>query len=255
MTKKGEEIKEKILYLLERNPDGLRIGSLVKLIHVSRNSVYRYLEVLQLSGYIHKTSGKIWKLKNPLKPHTILGYQYQAILQGLKIVGGESWDITTMEGKENFKKIGRYVFPKLKIPDLNIEKLKAKSHQLEQVISHNLKLLREASTVEKARYISHLTDDGFPNPNTHLASIVEFEGGYVSSDPVKENGFGHYYIIAGIMEAAVDATIPPIYGGRVTCEVLKYDEDRQIVDIGVYVFFDKKNPYIDPHSGQKIIFD
>ena len=255
MTKKGEEIKEKVLYLLERNPDGLRIGSLQKLLDVSRNSVYRYLEVLQLSGLVQKNNDKTWQLKEPLKPQTILGYQYQAILQGLKEIGGAIWDINIPEGKENFKKIGRYVYPKLKIPEPNILRLKEQPHQLDEIIRYLLKLLKEASTVEKSRYISHLTGDGFPNPATHLAAIVEFEGGYVASDPVEDNGFGHYYIIAGITEAAISATITPIYGGRISVEVLKIDQERQMVDVGVYVFFDKKTPYIDPRSGQKIIFD
>ena len=61
--------------------------------------------------------------------------------------------------------------------------------------------------------------------------------------------------MAGIIEAAVDATVTPIYGGRVTAKVLTTDEDNQIVDIAVYVFFDRKTPYIDPHSGQKITFE
>ncbi len=255
MTKKGEEIKEKILYLLERNPDGLRIGSLQKLLEVSRNSVYRYLEVLQLRGLVQKKSDKTWQLKEPIKPQTILGYQYQAILQGLKEIGGQNWDIETPEGRENFKKIGQFVYPKLKIPEPNVPKLKEQPHQLEEVIRYLLKLLKEASTVEKSRYISHLSSEGFPNSTTHLAALIEFEGGYVASDPVQANGFSHYYIMAGITEAAITATITPIYGGRISVEVLKIDEERQLVDMGVYVFFDKKTPYIDPRSGQKIIFD
>ena len=126
MTKKGKDIQEKILRILDRNPDGLRIGQLQrvlkekeKLDKVSRNSVYRYLDLLEMKGSVCKQPDKTYKLKERIRPQTIYGFQYQAILQGLRIVGGEKWDIKTKEGRDTFKKLGKITYPMMKFPDLS----------------------------------------------------------------------------------------------------------------------------------------
>jgi len=245
-TRKGIIIQEKILYYLERNPDGLRIGVLQNLIEVSRNSIYRYLDILEMKGLIYKMSDKTWVLKEPLRPQTIPGYQYQAILEGIKDIGGSFWDIETTEGKKNFKELGKKIAPKMKLPDVDLDKLRQMAHYTPKILEYTQKLLQEMSTVERFNYESKLNDSGFPDPLTKLAGIITFEGGYIASDPVTANGFAHYYILAGAFEQVANKWISILYGGRTIVEVLKINEENQIVDLGVYTIFDKKTPYIDP---------
>ena len=109
-----------------------------------------------------------------------------------------------------------------------------------------MKILKEASSFEKTHYFSKVDDEGFPDPLTNIIGIIQFEGGYVKSESVEGNGYSHYYIISGVIEAALEASFLPIFGGRVVVDVLKLDEERQLVDLGVYVFFDKKTPFTDP---------
>ena len=129
MTKKGDQIESQIIRLLERNPDGLRIGRLTNLMEVSRNSVYRYLHVLETKNIVDRLpETKLWALINPNSPKTILGYQYQALLQGLRKIGGDFWNIDTNEGKLHFKELGRYISPKMRGSTLvDLEKLKRKT--------------------------------------------------------------------------------------------------------------------------------
>jgi len=235
MTKKGENIQDKILRLLDRNPDGLRIGQLQKLLEVSRNSVYRYLDILEMNGSICKQSDKNYILKEPIRPQTIYGFQYQAILQGLQMVGGDKWDISSKEGKQTFKKLGKMTYPMMKFPDLSKnETFKNQIHHLKEIVETTLKVLR-------------LDKDGFPeNKQTNLAAIISFEGGYVLSEKVKKNGFAHYYIMAGLFEMWFENLIPPLYGGRTIVDVFKTDEERQIVDLALYVIFDNEAPFTGP---------
>jgi len=245
MTKKGESIQEKILQILDRNPDGLRIGQLQKLLEVSRNSVYRYLDLLEMRGTICKQPDKSYKLKERIRPQTIYGFQYQAILRGLKIVGGDKWDIAKPEGKQSFKELGKITYPMMKFPDLTKDdNFKKQSHHLSDIIETTLKVLQETLPVETFKDDIRLDKDGFPDKLTNLAAIISFEGGYVLSEDVTKNGFAHYYIVAGLFEKWFEELIPPIYGGRSIVDVIKIDEDRQIIDLALYVIFDEKNPYI-----------
>jgi len=253
VTKKGEQIKEQILRYLERNPDGLRIGQLTNLLGVSRNSVYRYVQELEENGKIKKHHPKIWRLTKPFKPQTILGYQYQALLQGLRRIGGEMWDIKTENGRNNFKNLGKYISPRMKESSkLDLERLRQKTHYLQDIIEYGMKLVEEASSVEPFKTSFSLDDNGFPNENTNIAAIVSFHGGYVQTSKVKGNGFAHYYIIAGIIEANMEQIIPTIYGGRVVVDVIKMDEENQNVELGLFVYFDKETPFIDPYSKRRI---
>ena len=250
-TKKGQHIMDEVLKYLDRNPDGLKIGAIQKLVDVSRNSIYRYLEMLELQGLIYKTEELTWKLKEPIKPQTIPGYQYQAILQGLSNIGGSEWDIKTDKGRKRYKELGRFISPYMKIPQVDLEALKARAHHSKEITLYATKVLQEARTVEQFSMSLRFTDDGFPYPQTKLGSIITFEGGYIASDPVVGNVYAHYYILAGMFEAFAQRVIPPIYGGRPVVEILKIDEARQIVDLGLYIFFDKDNPFIDPKTGIK----
>jgi DNA-binding HxlR family transcriptional regulator len=254
MTKKGEWIQDQIIHYLERNPDGLRVGKLKRLLDVSRNSIYRYLEELQMRGLIKKCEDNYWQLKEPIKPQTIFGFQYQAVLQGLKAIGGEEWSIDTVEGKNNFKELGRFLLPHMKLPDIDVDALKQQTHKMDDIITYLFNLVQEAITVENFTFHPKWNENGFPNPRTHLAALIEFSGGYVSSDPVVGNGFAHYYILAGMIEEAARQLIPKIYGGSVEVNVIKEDVERQLVDIGFYVIFDEKTPYIDPQTKKEIIF-
>lgn len=246
MTKKGEEIQEKIVRILDRNPDGLRIGQLQKLLKVSRNSVYRYLDLLEMKGSICKQSDKSYKLKERIRPQTIFGFQYQAILQGLQMVGGDKWNIDNPEGKQTFKELGKITYPMMKFPDLSKDaNFKKQSHHLSEIIESTLKVLKDTLPVERFTFDLRLDKDGFPdNKQTNLAAIISFEGGYVLSEKVKNNGFAHYYMISGLFEQWFEKLIPPIYGGRTIVDVIKIDEERQIVDLAFYVIFDEKTPYI-----------
>ncbi len=245
MTKKGEKIQEKILRILDRNPDGLRIGHLQKILDVSRNSVYRYLDLLEMKGSICKQSDKTYVLKERIRPQTIFGFQYQAILQGLCIVGGSKWDIKTKEGKQNFKELGKITYPMMKFPDLSKnEEFKNQPHHLSDIIENTLKVLQDTLPVEKFKDDIRLDEKGFPDKQTNLAAIISFEGGYVLSEDVIDNGFAHYYIIAGLFEMWFEKLIPPIYGGRTVVDVIKIDREHQIIDLAFYVIFDEKNPYI-----------
>ncbi|MHA1718205.1 MAG: helix-turn-helix domain-containing protein [Promethearchaeota archaeon] len=247
MTKKGDDIQEKILRILDRNPDGLRIGQLQKLLEVSRNSVYRYLDLLEMKGSICKQPDKTYKLKERIRPQTIYGFQYQAILQGLRIVGGEKWDIKTKEGRDTFKKLGKITYPMMKFPDLSKdENFKKQTHHLSDIIESTLKVLQETLPVETFKVDKRLDENGFPDKLTNLAAIISFEGGYVLSEAVVENGFAHYYIIAGLFEVWFEKLIPPIYGGKTIVDVIKIDKERQIIDLALYVIFDEKNPYKGP---------
>jgi predicted DNA-binding transcriptional regulator len=252
MTKKGLHITERILYYLERNPDGLKIGTIQKLIDVSRNSVYRYLETLELRGLIAKLPSKLWILKSPIKPRTIPGYLYQEILQGLKEIGQETWDIETDEGKEKFKLLGKIISPHMKFPKINLDELRNRAHHQQEIIDYTIKIVKEATTVENFKFVMKLTQDGYPDPDTNLAALITFEGGYIASDPVSENGFAHYYILAGIFEEFANKIISAVYGGRTIVNIIKIDEENQIVDLGVYIRFNKKHPYIDFRTGKVI---
>jgi len=256
MTKKGNQIESQIIRLLERNPDGLRIGRLTELMEVSRNSVYRYLSVLEFKKIAKRLpDSKLWVLTHPIQPQTILGYQYQALLQGLKKIGGDFWDINTNEGKLNFKELGRNIAPKMKGSTLvDLTQLKNKTHYLQDIIEFGMKLVDEASSVEKYRLEFKLDEQGFPNEFSNLAGVVTFSGGYIQSDKVMGNGFAHYYIIAGIIEASLERIIPEIYGGRVVVDIHKMDESSQMVDLGLYVIFDKETPFVDPQTLRKISF-
>ncbi len=247
MTKKGERIKEELLSYLERNPDGMRVSDLQNLIDVSRNSIYRYLGELEKDELVEKDENKLWSLTEPIKPKTIPGYHYQAILKGLKELSEKGeWDINTKNGQENFKKLGRFIFPYLKVPEIDIESLKDQNHHMDDIMEYATKLMQEAATVEDSYFESKMDSNGFPNPDSRLAAMISFKGGYIASDPVDGNGFGHYYILAGLVEAFAEKVIKPIYGGRCICNVLKIEERRQIVDLGVFMIFDKQDPYIDP---------
>jgi len=248
MTKKGENIQDKILRLLDRNPDGLRIGQLQKLLEVSRNSVYRYLDILEMNGSICKQSDKNYILKEPIRPQTIYGFQYQAMLQGLQMVGGDKWDISSKEGKQTFKKLGKMTYPMMKFPDLSKnETFKNQIHHLKEIVETTLKVLEDTLPVERFTFDLRLDKDGFPeNKQTNLAAIISFEGGYVLSEKVKKNGFAHYYIMAGLFEMWFENLIPPLYGGRTIVDVFKTDEERQIVDLALYVIFDNEAPFTGP---------
>jgi Mn-dependent DtxR family transcriptional regulator len=245
MTKKGENIQDKILRILDRNPDGLRIGQLQKLLEVSRNSVYRYLDLLEMKGSICKQSDKTYKLKERIRPQTIYGFQYQAILQGLQMVGGDKWDIETKEGRQTFKNLGKKIYSMMKFPDLSKnENFKKQAHHLTDIITSTLKVLQDTLPVERFTYDLRLDKDGFPdNKQTNLAAIISFEGGYVLSEKVRNNGFAHYYIMAGLFERWIEKLIPPIYGGRTIVDVIKIDEDHQIIDLALYAIFDEKTPF------------
>ena len=69
MTKKGEQIQDKILRILDRNPAGLRIGQLQKILKVSRNSVYRYLEKKIYPGMAYNKETETYE---PQAPHEAL---------------------------------------------------------------------------------------------------------------------------------------------------------------------------------------
>lgn len=256
MTKKGEKIESQIIRLLERNPDGLRIGRLTELMEVSRNSVYRYLHALEFKKIVIRLpETKLWALTHPIQSKTILGYQYQALLQGLRKIGGNFWDIDTDEGKIHFKELGRYISPKMKGSTLvDLAELKNKTHYLQDIIEFGMKLVDEASSVEQYRIEFKLDEQGYPTELTNLAGVITFSGGYVQSDKVKGNGFAHYYIIAGIIEASLDRVIPEIYGGRVVVDIHTMDDSDQRVDLGIYIIFDKETPFIDPQSRRKIPF-
>ncbi|MHA1745930.1 MAG: helix-turn-helix domain-containing protein [Promethearchaeota archaeon] len=247
MTKKGEDIQEQLLHFLERNPDGLHVGALQKLIQVSRNSIYRYLDVLVYRGLVKKIKDeRTWQLIEPIRPQTIYGFQYQAVLQGFAEIDPTHWDIKTDQGEKNFKLLGEYIFPKMKLQPLNVAVLKKQTHHMDDIIEYILKLVQEASTIEKFKWVLKLDKNGFPDAETSLAAILSFEGGFVETDPVVGNGFAQYYIIAGLIQAAAEKTITPIYGGRVVVDVLNYNEPHQLVNLGVYLFFNKENPFIDP---------
>ncbi|WP_457558523.1 helix-turn-helix domain-containing protein [Candidatus Harpocratesius sp.] len=255
MTKKGEQIQSQILRFLERNPDGLRIGQLTELLGVSRNSVYRYLDILVENDLVRKQSNKLWVLTTPLKPQTILGYQYQALLQGLCHIGGNLWDIKTEIGRSNFKELGKWISPRMKeSTKLDLEELKQKTHFLQDILEFGMKLVDEASSVEQFTTSFSLDANGFPNENTNLAAVVSFQGGYVQTSKVQGNGFAHYYIIAGIIERSMEQIIPAIYGGRVYVDILNMDEENQHVELGLYVIFDKITPFIDPYTKRRIPF-
>ncbi len=254
MTKKGEDIQEQLLHFLERNPDGLHVGALQKLINVSRNSIYRYLDVLVYRGLVKKIKDeRTWQLIEPIRPQTIYGFQYQAVLQGFAEIDPSHWNIQTDLGQKNFKRLGEYIFPKMKLQPLNVAALKTQTHHMDDIIEYILKLVQEASTIEKFKYVLKLDNNGFPDSETSLAAILSFEGGFVETDPVVGNGFAQYYIIAGLIQAAAEKTITPIYGGRVVVDVLNYNEMHQLVNLGVYLFFDKENPFIDPRYTKKEI--
>lgn len=251
MTKKGEDIKRRILNLLERNPNGLTVTSLQKLLKISRNTIYRYLEAISLEGLINQTDSKMWILKEPIKPHTIPGYQYQAVFEGLKRIGGAIWDIKTDEGKNQFKELGKSIYKDMKFPRIDIGELQRRAHRIAEIYDYSIRLVQEAGTVERFKIESKLTKDGFPDPVSRLAGIVTFEGGYIASQPVIGNGFAHYYILSGVLEVYANEVISKIYGGRTIVNVIKIDEEKQIVDLGLYVIFDKETPYIDPKTLQK----
>ena len=247
MTKKAEKIQEKILRILDRNPDGLRIGHLQKILDVSRNSVYRYLDLLEMKGSICKQPDKSYILKERIRPQTIFGFQYQAILQGLQMVGGDKWDISKPEGKQTFKELGKITYPKMKFPNLSKDAdFKKQTHHLSDIIDKTLELLQETLPVEKFKKDLRLDKNGFPDKRTNLAAIISFEGGYVLSESVVGNGFAHYYIIAGLFEMWFEHLIPPIYGGRTIVDVIKIDNEHQIVDLALYAIFDEKTPFIEP---------
>ncbi len=244
MTKKGEEIQDRILRILDRNPDGLRIGQLQKLLKVSRNSVYRYLDLLEMKGSICKQSDKSYTLKERIRPQTIFGFQYQAILQGLQMVGGNKWDIDEPEGKQTFKELGKITYPMMKFPNLSKNgNFKKQTHHLKDIIDKTLKVLQDTLPVEKFKKDLKLDKKGFPDEQTNLAAIISFSGGYVLSESVVGNGFAHYYIIAGLFEMWFENLIPPIYGGRTIVDVIKIDRELQIVDLALYVIFDEKTPF------------
>ena len=251
MTKKGEDIQEQLLHFLERNPDGLHVGALQKLIQVSRNSIYRYLEILTLRGKVKKLPDRTWQLIEPIRPQTIYGFQYQAVLQGFAEIDPDHWDIKTDLGRKNFKMLGEFIFPKMKLQPLNVTALKKQTHHMDDIIEYILKLVQEASTIEKFKWVLKLDKNGFPDAETHLAAILSFEGGFIKTDPVVGNGFAQYYIIAGLIQAAAEETITPIYGGRVIVKVLNVYEQHQLVELGVYLFFDRENPFIDPRYVKK----
>ncbi len=254
MTKKGQEIQEQILHYLDRNPDGLRIGVLQKLIGVSRNSIYRYLEELETRTLIEKQPDKLWKLKTPLKPKTIPGYQYQALFQGLKEVGGEDWSIETEEGRKKFRELGKIMFNSMKLPSIDVPALKQKTHHITEIMDYAVKLIEEAATVETYKLEPKMNKNGYPDKDTHLMAIITLEESYVSSDPVTGNGYAHYYIHAGIVEEFAQKVISGIYGGRCRCDVLKIDEANQSVDMALYLFFDSETPFLDPSTGQSYDF-
>ena len=135
---------------------------------------------------------------------------------------------------------------------LDLERLRQKTHYLQDIIEYGMKLVEEASSVEPFKTSFSLDDNGFPNENTNIAAIVSFHGGYVQTSKVKGNGFAHYYIIAGIIEANMEQIIPTIYGGRVVVDVIKMDEENQNVELGLFVYFDKETPFIDPYSKRRI---
>ena len=255
MTQKGDRIKEQLLNYLERNPDGMRVIDLKKLVGVSRNSIYRYLRELEDDGLTTKDENKMWSLQEPIKPKTIPGYQYQAILKGLKSLSKKGeWDIQTKQGRQNFKKLGYYIFPYLKVPEVDIQDFKKQNHHMNDIMQYATKLMQETVTVEDSKFVSKTDESGFPDPDSRLAAIISFQGGYIASDPVDANGFAHYYILAGVVEKFAKKMITPIYGGRCVCKVLKMDKDEQIVDLGVFMIFDKKTPYKDPRTNFSYTF-
>ena len=54
------------------------------------------------------------------------------------------------------------------------------------------------------------------------------------------------HFLSGLFERWFEKLIPPIYGGRTIVDVIKIDNDHQIVDLALYVIFDEKTPFIAP---------
>ena len=253
-TKKGQKVVDKLIMLMERNPNGLNVTSLQKLINVSRNTIYRYLEQLQMEGRVIMQPDHLWILKEPSKAKTIFGHQYQAILHGLHKIAGAEWDIKTEDGQNKFKELGKAIYAEMKMPTMDVEEIRRHAHRSPEIFSYALRLIQESGTVEKFKLENKLNKEGFPDPVSRLAAIITFEGGYVASEPVTENGFAHYYILAGVFEVYANRIISQIYGGRTVVNVIKIDPENQIVDLGIYVIFDSKTPFIDPKTLQKRVF-
>jgi predicted Zn-ribbon and HTH transcriptional regulator len=257
MTVKGKMIREKIKSILERNKDGITVMSLKEIIGVSRNSIYKYLTELENEKVIKKENNK-WFLSRPIKPKTIPGYQYQAILEGFKDVDPEHWDISTKTGRKNYIMVGHSIYDKLKYPEIDIERLKNKLHKFDEILEISQRMMKEAVTGETDVEIKTLiSESGYPDPDNRLAALITFEGGYVASEPVKGNGFAHYYILAGVIEAFIEKIIISIYGGRCKVKVInkKFEDDNQSIDLGVFIIFDKKTPFIDPYTGLESDFE
>ena len=254
VTKKGQNVINQITQALEVNPAGLSITTLHSILRISRNTLYRYLNMLEEQNVLLLQENHLWKLKESSKAKTIFGHQYQAVFHGLSKIGGQEWDISTEIGQKHFKNLGKAIYDEMKIPKINAEELKKQSHHLQNLFQYAMRLIQEAGTVERFNIESKLDKEGFPDPETRLAAIVTFEGGYVASEPVRGNGFAHYYILAGEFEVFANEIISLLYGGRTIVKVLKKDEENQIVDLAIYVIFDAKTPYIDPKTGQKRVF-
>jgi PAS domain S-box-containing protein len=79
-----KEIFDQIKELLQKNPQGLKITDIVKVIHVNRNTAGRYLETLLVSGQVEMRRlgmAKIYKISQRVPLSAVLSISSELVVQ------------------------------------------------------------------------------------------------------------------------------------------------------------------------------
>ncbi|WP_371802300.1 hypothetical protein [Candidatus Lokiarchaeum ossiferum] len=248
-TPKGLLIREKILSTLNRNPDGLKFANLNNNIPCSRNTLYKYLNQLELEKVIERSPDKIYSIHHNRLRSRVSGHQYQAILQGIAKIGGENWNIQTIEGQNKYKQLGKAIFPKLKHYYTNLNELSLNTLHKKDLFIYIRQLLGELKCLEEYHLESKIdSKTGFPDPYTQLVATISLQGTYLGEEVINGNGYAHYFIQAGIFESFLDYFVTPLYGGKGICDIIDINSSNSTIRFGLYVIFDDITPYHDPQT-------
>ena len=214
---KDPSFEDKILDCLMENSYGLTVAGLAKKIGASRNTVYRYLGILEGKELIFKKEIGNYNLyfstEGRQVSRDIVASFYKAILVAFSI---------ELPEPSQFKKVGRIVSKHVQLPfeTDNLGDFYKSEESLRKEFAEVLGVIRP--------YISLLHDKLILNDITVIENekkvIIEF----INSDMLEgdEAGIYHFYLLTGFVEEKIRS----LFNIDIKCDVVEYITSKKNQD-------------------------
>ncbi len=214
-VEKEEKFEDKIMECLLNNNYGLTVAAIAKKINASRNTVYRYLGILEAKDIVFRKEIGRYNLYFSKEGRQISREIVSSFYKGLLIALSKEFP----NAPSKFKEIGRIISKYVVLPfDYeNFDQFIGSEELLKKEFIEVLGIIRP--------YISLLHD------RIILKDIVLEENAkriiihFVNSDMLQnqEEGINHFYLLTGFIEAKIKF----LFNINVKCEILDYKISRE----------------------------